>query len=76
MSKEPMTKTEMGKGNGPQESQPERRELERASQPTPSQQVKSENDPAVERGERILTGKTISRGGKEKGHVPGATEQK
>jgi hypothetical protein len=34
-----------------------------------------EADPAVERGERIDTGKTIARGGKESGHVPGATEQ-
>jgi hypothetical protein len=29
-----------------------------------------------ERGERIDTGKTIARGGKEKGHVPGADESK
>jgi hypothetical protein len=35
-----------------------------------------EKDPAVERGERIDTGKTIHRGGKSTGHVPGATEQK
>jgi hypothetical protein len=34
-----------------------------------------EEEPAVERGERIDTGKTIARGGKETGHVPGATEQ-
>jgi hypothetical protein len=34
-----------------------------------------EEDPAVERGERIDTGKTIARGGKETGHVPGATEE-
>jgi len=34
-----------------------------------------EQDPAVERGERIHTGKTIARGGKEDGNVPGATEQ-
>jgi len=34
-----------------------------------------EQDPAVERGERLDTGKTIARGGKEKGSVPGATEQ-
>jgi hypothetical protein len=33
-----------------------------------------EQDPAVERGERIDTGKTIARGGKTDGHVPGATE--
>jgi len=29
-------------------------------------------DPAVERGERMETGKTIARGGKKKGPVPGA----
>ena len=34
-----------------------------------------EEDLAVERGERIDTGKTIARGGKETGHVPGANEQ-
>jgi hypothetical protein len=34
-----------------------------------------EKDPAVERGERIDTGKTIHRGGKHTGHVPGATER-
>jgi hypothetical protein len=33
-----------------------------------------EQDPAVERGERIRTGKTIARGGKTSGHVPGASE--
>jgi hypothetical protein len=35
-----------------------------------------ETDPAAERGERIETGKTIARGGKTTGHVPGATERK
>jgi hypothetical protein len=30
--------------------------------------------PAQERGERIVTGKTIARGGKQHGAVPGATE--
>lgn len=34
-----------------------------------------EKDPAVERGERLHTGKTIARGGKSKGHVRGATVQ-
>jgi len=34
-----------------------------------------EKDPAAERGERIDTGKTIARGGKESGPVPGATER-
>lgn len=35
-----------------------------------------ETQPEQERGERIATGKAIARGGKEKGHVPGATEKK
>jgi hypothetical protein len=47
-------------------------------QPTAGRQSEDhpiEEEPAVERGERIDTGKTIARGGKETGHVPGATEQ-
>jgi len=35
-----------------------------------------EAEPAVERGERIATGKAIARGGKARGKVPGATEHK
>lgn len=35
----------------------------------------AEGEPAVERGERIHTGKTVARGGQDAGHVPGATEQ-
>lgn len=31
-----------------------------------------EKDPAVERGERIQTGKQIARSGKDQGRVPGA----
>lgn len=34
-----------------------------------------ENDPAVERGERLATSKDIARGGKTEGFVPGASEQ-
>ena len=33
-------------------------------------------DPGAERGERMETGKTIARGGKSTGKVPGASEQK
>jgi hypothetical protein len=40
-----------------------------------AQQDSIEDDPAVERGERIDTGKDIARGGKEKGKVPGATDE-
>lgn len=42
----------------------------------PAAREKIENDPAVERGERIATGKQIARGGKATGDVPGATETK
>ena len=35
-----------------------------------------EEDPAVERGERIDAGKTIARGGRETGRVPGAEESR
>jgi hypothetical protein len=44
------------------------------SSPTTTQ--KTELTPDQERGERIDTGKTIARGGKTTGHVPGVTEQK
>jgi hypothetical protein len=32
-------------------------------------------DPSIERGERLDSGKTIARGGKDDGHVPGATAE-
>jgi len=34
-----------------------------------------EEQPAVERGERIDAGKTIARGGHDQGRVPGADDQ-
>jgi len=34
-----------------------------------------EAEPAAERGERHETGKTIARGGRAGGHVPGATPE-
>lgn len=34
-----------------------------------------EQDPAVERGERLATGKAIARGGKTTGAIPGAAEK-
>ncbi len=45
-----------------------------AAKKTPSEKTveQTEQDPAVERGERIHTGKQIARGGKSKGKVPGA----
>ena len=49
---------------------PSRRKPKRVTQ----QEV--ETTPAQEWGERIATGKTIARGGKTTGDVPGATEQK
>jgi len=36
------------------------------------EQYSPENEPAVERGERIATGKAIARGGRKTGFVPGA----
>jgi len=45
------------------------------SEPSSDEQARAvELDPAVERGERIATGKHIARGGKDTGPVPGATE--
>jgi hypothetical protein len=54
----------------------------KVSEPPPRQKPKRvtkqdvETTPAQEWGERIATGKTIARGGKTTGDVPGATEQK
>lgn len=45
----------------------------RHSRPTGATVQKPEMTPAQERGERIDTGKTIARGGKTTGDVPGAT---
>jgi hypothetical protein len=59
------------KRHTPGEEQPEK---QRSSTGTTTQP--SETTDAQERGERIATGKTIARGGKTTGHVPGATEQK
>lgn len=44
----------------------------RSSRAAGSTVQKSDTSPAQERGERIETGKTIARGGKTSGHVPGA----
>ena len=59
------------KRHTPGEEQPEKT---KPSAPTTMQHP--ETTPDQERGERIATGKTIARGGKTTGHVPGATEQK
>jgi hypothetical protein len=47
---------------------------ERTKTRSRSQGHPTEKDPAVERGERLDTGKTIARAGKTTGVVPGATE--
>ncbi len=47
-----------------------------AKAPSPSETEKTERDPAVERGERLQSGKDIARGGKERGPVPGASPSK
>ncbi len=58
------------KRHSPGEEQPEK-------QPTGPRTIQQpETSNAEERGERIATGKTIARGGKTTGDVPGATEQK
>jgi cell envelope opacity-associated protein A len=46
-----------------------KQEMQTSQQPTHS-------SAAEERGERIETGKTIARGGKTSGHVPGAMPSK
>ncbi len=45
------------------------------STPSPRTLQPTETTPAEERGERLDTGKTIARGGKTTGDVPGATPQ-
>lgn len=47
-----------------------------AVKPRPSQTDGRETTPAEEWGEGIDTGKTIARGGKDHGTVPGAEEDK
>jgi hypothetical protein len=48
--------------------------IEENPQPQPdSDDQDIESDPAVERGERIHTGKLIARAGGQSGHVPGAS---
>lgn len=60
--------------------QPNRPERDPQPQPghpeTPRPAEGPEDEAAVERGERIGMGKDIARGGKQSGHVPGATEEK
>lgn len=51
-----------------------KRSAEQPPEPLPEDHP-TEDEPAVERGERIATGKSIARGGKEAGHVSGATVQ-
>jgi hypothetical protein len=59
------------KRHSPGEEQPEK-----TTRSAPTTVQHPETTPAQERGERLATGKTIARGGKTTGHVPGATEQK
>lgn len=61
-----MAKPDGSKGrHAPPENKPE----ERNDADLPVEEL-----PAVERGERIDAGKTIARGGRETGRVPGAEE--
>lgn len=55
---------------------PGKRRQDQQPQASPVTRQKDETQPAQEWGERIATGKAIARGGKSKGHVPGATEQR
>lgn len=56
-----------------EDRKPDREKDEDRDRPPEDQPV--EQEAAVERGERIDTGKDIARGGKRQGHVPGATPQ-
>lgn len=47
-----------------------------SSTPPRAQEQTPETTPSEERGERIDTGKTIARGGKTSGEVPGAMPSK
>jgi hypothetical protein len=60
------------KRHTPGREQPEKQN--RSPSGTTTQDSETTHD--QERGERIATGKTIARGGKTTGHVPGASEQK
>lgn len=55
-------------------SKNENRSEKQPSKKTPSKETveRTEEDPAVERGDRIHTGKQIARSGKSQGKVPGA----
>ena len=55
--------------------QPPKEKQSRPAEPSNTPDLPVEKDNAVERGERIATGKAIARGGEETGDVPGATEQ-
>lgn len=48
---------------------------DRSATERPPEDHPVEQEPAVERGERLDTGKTIQRGGKTSGKVKGAAEQ-
>lgn len=56
------------------QSNDKKRSTQQSSDKTPSADAveQTEKDPAVERGERIETGKQIARSGKKHGKVPGA----
>jgi hypothetical protein len=62
----------------PKQNQPPQQRVDQTTSrcgcDVPNQAV--DEDPAVERGERIATGKHIARGGKKSGRVEGAEESK
>lgn len=55
-------------------SEKDQRSPKNKSEKTPSRETveKTEQEPAVERGERLQAGKQIARSGKSDGKVPGA----
>ena len=56
----------------PRNDEKDARDSQRNKDDAENERKSPENDPAIERGERIATGKSIARGGKANGFVPGA----
>lgn len=66
----------MTKTTKPKSETPRKQRNPKVTEHEARAQKATEDDPAVERGERIATGKIIAQGGTKKGFVPGASEQK
>lgn len=59
----------------PTQSDTKQTQKQKPQQTTDREPDSVEDVPAVDRGERIATGKGIARGGKDSGFVPGADPQ-